>query len=1060
MTALHLSGHFSWRRVLVALLLGLLFAGAAAEAPAAPAGFSRYPIVLVPGTSDELPNLEKVVGATVEGRVRHAERGQFWVYGLRVAPGSACELSISLDLDSGEQPPTVVVLGRAGGRLPAETERIGNDALIVRWTVPASWPFGERMPVVVSARITPTTVGEARFTQTDPNALPNGLSQYVVRTMRDGFPSDAAIKEAPIPERPYVIERVSGAASAEADLQPDAVDVPGGARDAVRSWRLRGYPVWATISCLDGRAYAAAHRDEIQALHNRRQKTEGDLFYFTPTPARLAAEQAAIASAVAAGAEAEGIADAAYAVDGGYDAAFQAAWTAAYRRPWTAPGADQATRWDAARLMADLEFGAVRDALASAKTSHRFVAARSSVAYLLEGLVCPVGRLFGLPDLHSLIGIAADSSVLAPIRSAGVRRPYPFWLAYLQCASLAASAPPGSSLTLGIDPFMSAPDIARDAAEDAFRQSLAAALLFPEVSSYEIGAPPSGPSQLPGAYLTQVDSAVSALEEMHAQPAPEPAAGSEIGILLSDSAQWSRIPPNPGDLDALFGLALPLMERGVSVRIASMDRASQAGYLDRFKTLLLSFDFQNALDARDVQAIAAWVKRGGSLLLIGGADADGAIPGSWWQAAGAASPIEATWRQLGVTLREPPRSVRVPPEDTSQFVALTRTDPNGPVSRRDYTVDLTPYVKSTGSAAVRFAAAQPESSAGPYLYSAELRVGNEIAAAFRAGSDIENRFITLDEGSQCNGEARFSSGHGSWIYQFDNLPKDAIVTMRVDIAGAFEISAGAASSDTGHTLVATTAAGDFAKSLPALRIGPSYAATVYAGAPGPVIPSPSGAAPRPAADHSASQQATVLYELRSGGSAIWAAGVEKGVVVSAGVAPGFFSASERSATLLRGLVQYALQRAGGSYREAGAFRVQRGRFTVVQTLDWAERVEGRTIDLFSPNLSVAVDRVIPPHTTELLCDASAGGADPGILFVSGRVVARIESAHRSVFFVRGPRGTMGVARLASAGHALAAAHATDSLGKPVAVETEADNGTVELRYPNDPDGLIVRVAWQ
>jgi len=209
----------------------------------------------------------------------------------------------------------------------------------------------------------------------------------------------------------------------------------------------------------------------------------------------------------------------------------------------------------------------------------------------------------------------------------------------------------------------------------------------------------------------------------------------------------------------------------VPARIASLDRAADPGYLDRFKTLLLSYDFQNPPDPKDVQAVAAWVKRGGSLVLVGGSDQDGAVDGAWWRAAGSRSPLEATWKQLGVTLREPPHAVRAASEDLSRFATATRTDAHGPASRKDYTVDLTPYVKSTGSVAVRFSAAQPDGAGGPYLYSAELRVGSQIVAAFRSGSDVENRFITLDDGSQCNGEARFVSGHGSWIYQFDNLPK-------------------------------------------------------------------------------------------------------------------------------------------------------------------------------------------------------------------------------------------------------------------------------------------------
>jgi hypothetical protein len=188
--------------------------------------------------------------------------------------------------------------------------------------------------------------------------------------------------------------------------------------------------------------------------------------------------------------------------------------------------------------------------------------------------------------------------------------------------------------------------------------------------------------------------------------------------------------------------------------------------------------------------------------------------------------------------------------------------------------------------------------------------------------------------------------------------------------------------------------------------------------------------------------------------------VEKGLVMNVGVAPGYFSSSERSASFLRALTQYAQQRAGGVYREAGALRLKRGRYTIVQTFSGSETVDGRTIDLLSPSLSVASDRVLPPRSLALLCDLGPNSAPPHIGFVSGRVQARLETPTVTAFFVRGPLGTPGAARLHAGGRRLAGAKALDRSGRPVAVETTQEGDTVLLRYDNHPDGVLLRVGWQ
>ena len=97
-------------------------------------------------------------------------------------------------------------------------------------------------------------------------------------------------------------------------------------------------------------------------------------------------------------------------------------------------------------------------------------------------------------------------------------------------------------------------------------------------------------------------------------------------------------------------------------------------------------------------------------------------------------------------------------EDVSRYTTLLTGDgaEHTLKNRREYTFDLTKFVKDSGSVAIRFSDASPADGWGAWVASAELRVGGQIAASFRAGSDIENRFLRYDNGSQFDGAARFA----------------------------------------------------------------------------------------------------------------------------------------------------------------------------------------------------------------------------------------------------------------------------------------------------------------
>ena len=121
-----------------------------------------------------------------------------------------------------------------------------------------------------------------------------------------------------------------------------------------------------------------------------------------------------------------------------------------------------------------------------------------------------------------------------------------------------------------------------------------------------------------------------------------------VAICLSDTLQFERgdVRADP-DLSAFYGLALPLVACGLPVRTLFVERANDPEYLDATQVILLTYDGMKPPSADCHTALAAWVKRGGTLIFFGQGDAFDGI-GAWWNKAGFAHPREHLLSVLGL----------------------------------------------------------------------------------------------------------------------------------------------------------------------------------------------------------------------------------------------------------------------------------------------------------------------------------------------------------------------------------------------------------------------------
>ncbi len=1043
-------------------VVACLFAGTAHVSSAAVA---PYPETFTPGDIEEQHYLVKDGGSTFTDGTRHAEPGKFWIYGFPVAPGEHCHL----DLTTGDDPttplPAIAIAGPDNKPLPVQVERSADGSVHVVWTVPPNWKTGKPILVVISAKPAAVTVKHGRFSVEDPDRNGDGLPDYVARLMTEGLPATMHPVSQIHYGRPYTVSQTLRAVDPGLDLQTDAVFANTADAAIISSWKARGYSVWTMGGPPIGKEYNDQHPEEQQADSQGKALIIDSGPYMSPTPGRIGVERAFFEAALSAGSDGICQEEPEYLARAGYESPFKRAWEQQYHTPWQPPAGSHAVRWKAGQLMAILEANHVSALLQAASqtkpAARRLVALHSPIHYAQWGIVSPPYQITHLPGVQEVVGQVSTDTARTPARYAGVRQDRTLPVAYLEYSSLyQLMRETGKRLWFLADPLEDNSALPLSDYKSHYEQTLIAALLFPDVNAYAVMPWPERIyGHVPADYGAEIENVKAVLQDMHnVQSEPSGALTTDgIGVFVSDAMQWQRAEPDPSDFDGFYGLTLPLLQRGVPVQAVSLDRAAEPGYLRSFKTLMLSYDYQKPVDARTHAALTDWVRRGGSLLFFGGSDAFNDISDSWWRSSGRQTPQDDLWTLLGIPTGGAAMAVAQGTNDDADHAILLKAD--GPEhdlhNRRAYTLDLTPYTSKTGSVAVRFASANPQNAGGAWVASAELRINGQVVAAFTAGSEIENRFIAADDHSEFNGQARFADGPASWTYQFDKLPAGAHVTLTVDMGNGFLVSAGPAAADYGRTLLAALG-NPLTRTVPRLRISSGYTATIYPKLE--VDPRTKGADAGQAA--SPATGPSVLYSLRAGGNPVWMQTIGHGLVMNVGVAPGFFSSSERAASLLRGLAQYAQQRAGGAYHEPGMLRLHRGKYTVIATLGSKAIVEGRTIDLLSPTLAVSEDREIAPHSVALLIDIGDSDDPPHIGFVSGRMQAKLDTGQASVFFTRGPLGTMGCARLHAGNHALAGARATDRLGRPVALQSTVDGGTVLLRYPNSPDGVIVHAAWR
>ena len=451
------------------------------------------------------------------------------------------------------------------------------------------------------------------------------------------------------------------------------------------TWTARGYTphVMSGVSWGEyaeyyyGKFDGTNHMDEVQTQRGGDLIGHGkDNFYICPTEAYGNFLIKGVKRALDAGAVGIHLEEPEYWVRAGWSEGFKREWQAYYGEPWQDPVSSPDAQYRASKLKYYLYGRALGQVFTFVseyeKTLGRdvkcYVPTHSMINYASWGIVSPESSLLEV-GADGFIAQTWTGTARTPNFYEGKKEQRTFETAFLEYGSMQniVRASGGRVWYLN-DPIEDNPRHSWYDYRTNWESTLVASLLQPEVWHYEImpwphrifqkDYPATQPVRrdtprvpIPGEYETELQAVITAMGDMK-QPADRvewTAAGTAgTGVLVADTMMFQRFGPDAsdGDLGSFYGLSLPLLMKGVPVEPVQIETAQ----LDRYNTLLLTYEGQKPPKAAFHDELARWVRAGGALVVIDDDKDPFNAVREWWNTGGNdfKTPRQDLFRKLGL----------------------------------------------------------------------------------------------------------------------------------------------------------------------------------------------------------------------------------------------------------------------------------------------------------------------------------------------------------------------------------------------------------------------------
>jgi hypothetical protein len=459
--------------------------------------------------------------------------------------------------------------------------------------------------------------------------------------------------------------------SEKGNLRSDVALVYGidaGLPGRIKTWRDQGYRIhvmtgvsWGKYQdFLYGRFDGINHEDEAQAVSDGRKSTHGgDVYYMCPSTNYGKFLCVGVQRALDAGAEAIHLEEPEFWVNAGYGESFKREWQSYYGEPWQAQHTSVDAQWRSSKLKYFLYRRALQQVFdyvqnynaQSGRHVRCYVPTHSLLNYAHWCIVSPESSLARLNGCDGYIAQVWTGTARTPNVYGGKLKERTFETAFLEYGAMQNLVrATGRGVWYLNDPIEDNPNHDWNDYQRNWECTLVASLFQPEVSQFEVApwperifrgrypksAKPGDRKTIPAAYAVELQTVMSTLNDMKQDRVEWDCGTRGVGVMVSDSLMFQRGDPTPSDphMSHFYGLAMPLLKRGIPVTPVQLENVTVPHYLDVFKVLLLTYQGMKPLSAEVHSQLAEWVKQGGVLVVCDDDSDPFNSVREWWNTSG------------------------------------------------------------------------------------------------------------------------------------------------------------------------------------------------------------------------------------------------------------------------------------------------------------------------------------------------------------------------------------------------------------------------------------------
>jgi hypothetical protein len=420
--------------------------------------------------------------------------------------------------------------------------------------------------------------------------------------------------------------------------------------DRINSWRTKGYEVhvmtgvsWGEYQdYLYGRFDGVNHLDEAQTESNGNKISHGgDVYYMCPGQNFGNFLCVGVQRALDAGAGAIYLEEPEFWVRSGWSEGFKREWKDYYKEEWQAPDSSPDAQWRASKLKYFLYRRALQQVFdyiqaynhAQGKHVRCYVPTHSLLNYAQWKIVSPESSLARLNGCDGYIAQVWTGTARTPNIYKGVSKERTFETAFLEYGAMQNLVrATGRSVWYLADPVEDDPSHDWDDYRRNYEATLTASLLQPDVWHYEVTPWPErvwgdkypDPANrkrrigIPDPYTSELQVVMNALKDMKQSEVEWDCGTQGIGVAVSDTLMFERGGPQASDeaLSHFYGLAMPFVKRGMPVRPVQLESVDLPHYLDGVHVLLMSYQGMKPPSEETHEALATWVRGGGTLVFV------------------------------------------------------------------------------------------------------------------------------------------------------------------------------------------------------------------------------------------------------------------------------------------------------------------------------------------------------------------------------------------------------------------------------------------------------------